>query len=636
MIEIQVNGLIKSFEVGHNVLDGLSFQIDQGERVGLLGKNGAGKTTLFKILTGELDYDEGEVTVGQGRRVGLISQIPVYPDGYTVEDVLRSAFSRLHQLAEEMERLAEQMANGDTDPATLKRYGSLSERFEVFGGYDTDVAVNKIANGLSIPDEMRRQQFDSLSGGEKTRVNLGRLILEDTDILLLDEPTNHLDLHATEWLEEYIRNFRGTVVAISHDRYFLDRIVTRVIEIADGKAEFYSGNYSFYAVEKERRFQERMKQYQKEQAKIEQLEKAADQLRLWAFQGMDKTYRRAISMEKRIERMRTTSKPTKARKMDARFNTAEFHGDEVLGLRNLAKSYGDKHLFDGITLKVEGGERIALIGDNGTGKSTLIKMIMGELYPDDGRIRTGPQVKSAYLPQIIHFDHPDWNLVENMMAAKKGLSAQSARNRLAAYDFRGEDVFKPVNVLSGGEQSRLRLCMLMDDEINFLILDEPTNHLDIASREWVEEAVEAYDGTLLFVSHDRYFINRFATRIWELSNGTITDYPMGFTQYRQVKAQEEKESEKTEVPKPVKDKPVAERPQRGNKAQQAARRQLTIVQRDIERLEEAIAAKEAEMEANACDYEKYGALYAEKEAMDEQLLELMEKWEQLAEEAGEV
>ena len=634
MIEIQVNGLVKSFEVGHNVLDGLSFQIDQGERVGLLGKNGAGKTTLFKILTGELDYDEGEVMVGQGRRVGLISQIPVYPAGYTVEDVLRSAFSRLHQLAEEMERLAERMANGDTDPDTLKRYGSLSERFEVFGGYDTDVAVNKIANGLSIPDEMRKQLFDSLSGGEKTRVNLGRLILEDTDILLLDEPTNHLDLHATEWLEEYIRNFRGTVVAISHDRYFLDRIVTRVIEVADGKAEFYSGNYSFYAVEKERRFQERMKQYQKEQAKIEQLERAADQLRLWAFQGMDKTYRRAISMEKRIERMRTTSKPTKARKMDARFNTAEFHGDEVLGLRNIAKSYGEKHLFDNITLKVEGGERIALIGDNGTGKSTLIKMIMGELYPDDGRIKTGPQVRSAYLPQIIHFDHPDWNLVENMMAAKKGLSAQSARNRLAAYDFRGEDVFKPVNVLSGGEQSRLRLCMLMDDEINFLILDEPTNHLDIASREWVEEAVEAYDGTLLFVSHDRYFINRFATRIWELANGTITDYPMGFTQYRQVKAQEE--AEKAETPKPVKEKTVTERPQRGNKAQQAARRQLTIVQRDIEKLEEAIAAKEAEMEANACDYEKYGALYAEKEAMDEQLMELMEKWEQLAEEAGEV
>ena len=253
MIEIQVNGLVKSFEVGKNVLDGLTFHIDQGERVGLLGRNGAGKTTLFKILTGELDYDEGQVTVGQGRRLGLISQIPVYPAGYTVEDVLRSAFSRLQKLAEEMEALAARMAEGDTDPATLRRYGALSEKFEVFGGYDTDVAVNKIANGLSISDEQRKQLFDSLSGGEKTRVNLGRLILEDTDILLLDEPTNHLDLHATEWLEEYIRGFRGTVVTISHDRYFLDRTVTRIIEVLDGKAEFYSGNYSFYAVEKERR-----------------------------------------------------------------------------------------------------------------------------------------------------------------------------------------------------------------------------------------------------------------------------------------------------------------------------------------------------------------------------------------------
>ena len=622
---------MKSFEVGKNVLDGLTFQVDQGERVGLLGRNGAGKSTLFKILTGELDYDEGNVTVGQGRRVGLISQIPVYPAGYTVEDVLRSAFGRLHSVAGEMAQLEQRMAAGESDDALLRRYGKLSERFEVFGGYDTDVAVNKIANGLSISHHMRAQLFDQLSGGEKTRVNLGRLILEDTDILLLDEPTNHLDLHATEWLEEYIRRFRGTVVVISHDRYFLDRVVTRVIEIQDGKAEFYSGNYSFYAVEKERRYQEKMKQYLKEQAKIAQLEKSAEQLRLWAFQGMDKTYRRAISMEKRIERMRTTSKPTKARKMDARFATVEFHGDEVVSLRNLAKSFGDKHLFDGINLKVEGGERIALIGDNGTGKSTLIKMIMGELYPDDGRIRTGPQVRSAYLPQIIHFDHPDWNLVENMMAAKRGLSAQSARNRLAAYDFRGEDVLKPVSVLSGGEQSRLRLCMLMDDEINFLILDEPTNHLDIASREWIEEAVEAYDGTLLFVSHDRYFINRFATRIWELSGGTITDYPMGFAQYRQVKAMEE--AEKTESPKVVKEKTITERPQRGNKAQQAARRQLTICERDIARAEERIAAFDSEIEAAACDYEKLNALLKEKEAAQAELDALYERWEQLSEEA---
>ena len=633
MIEIQVNNLVKSFEVGKNVLDGLTFQVDQGERVGLLGRNGAGKTTLFKILTGELDYDEGTVVVGQGRRVGLISQIPVYPAGCTVEDVLRSAFARLESLAEEMRALEARMAAGESDPAILKRYGTLSERFEAFGGYDTDVAVNKIANGLSIPDSQRSQLFDSLSGGEKTRVNLGRLILEDTDILLLDEPTNHLDLHATEWLEEYIRSFHGTVVTISHDRYFLDRTVTRVIEIQDGKAEFYSGNYSFYAVEKERRYQERMKQYEKEQAKIAQLEKAAEQLRVWAFMGMDKTYRRAISMEKRIERMRTTSKPTKARKMDARFSSAEFHGDEVLGIRNVSKSYGDKHLFEGISLKVEGGERIALIGDNGTGKSTLIKMIVGELYPADGRIKTGPQVKEAYLPQIVRFDHPDWNLVENMMAAKKGLSAQSARDRLGKFLFQGEDVFKPVSVLSGGEQSRLRLCMLMDEKVNFLILDEPTNHLDLDSREWIEEAVEAYDGTLLFVSHDRYFINRFATRIWELTDGTITDYPCGFAQYRQMKAQEE--AEKAAAPKPEKEreKPAAERPQRGNKAQQAARRQLTICERDIAKAEERIAALEADMEAAACDYEKLNELVGQKDAAQAELDALYERWEQLSEEA---
>ncbi len=633
MIDIQVNDIVKSFEVGHNVLNGITFQVDQGERVGLLGRNGAGKTTLFRILTGELEADEGSVSIPHGRRVGLISQIPVYPEGYTVENVLRSAFSRLDYLREEMRALEQRMAAGESDPALLKRYGALGEKFEVFGGYDMDVAVNKIANGLSISQEMRSQLFDSLSGGEKTRVNLGRLILEDTDILLLDEPTNHLDLHATEWLEEYIRGFSGTVVTISHDRYFLDRTVTRVIEILDGKAEFYSGNYSFYAVEKERRYQERMKQYQKEQAKIAQLEKAAEQLRLWAFQGMDKTYRRAISMEKRIERMRTTARPTKARKMDARFSTAEFHGDEVLGIRNVAKSYGEKHLFQGITLKVEGGERIALIGDNGTGKSTLIKMIVGEIYPDDGRIRTGPQVKEAYLPQIVHFDHPDWNLVENVMAAKRGISAQSARNRLAAYDFQGEDVLKPVSVLSGGEQSRLRLCMLMDDEINFLILDEPTNHLDIDSREWIEEAVEAYDGTLLFVSHDRYFINRFATRIWELSGGTVTDYPMGFAQYRQMKAQEE--AEKQEVPKPVKEKTVTERPSRGNKVQQAARRQLTICERDIAKAEAQLTDLDAEMEAAACDYEKLQQLSAQRESAQRDLDALYERWEALSLEAGE-
>ena len=625
MIEIQISGLVKSFEVGKNVLDGLTFQIDQGERVGLLGKNGAGKTTLFKILTGEIDYDEGQVTIGQGRRVGLISQIPVYPAGYTVEDVLCSAFTRLQKLAEEMEQLADRMAAGETDPAILRRYGALSERFEVFGGYDTDVAVNKIANGLSISREMREQLFDSLSGGEKTRVNLGRLILEDTDILLLDAPTNHLDLHATEWLEEYIRGFRGTVVAISHDRYFLDRIVTRVIEIEDGKAEFYSGNYSFYAVEKERRYQERLKQYLKEQAKIQQLEKAAEQMHLWAFMGNDALHKRAFSMEKRIQRMRTTEKPTKAKKMDARFASHQFKGDEVLQVKGVSKAFDGRTLFSDIYLRVEDGERIALIGENGTGKTTLLNMLLGLEPTDSGIFKLGPSVKAAYLPQIIHFNHPERSILDTMLYEKKDMTAQSARNRLAAYQFQGEDVFKPVSVLSGGELSRLRLCMLMDEEINLLILDEPTNHLDIAAREWIEEAVEALDGTLLFVSHDRYFIQRFATRIWELADGTITDYPMGFAQYRAVKAQEK-------APQPVKapEKKGDTRPPRGNRSQQAARRQLTICETGISKLEAECRRLDEEMAAHACDAGELNRLYQEKQEVEARLEQEMARWEELS------
>ena len=631
MIEISVNELKKSFEIGNNILDGVTFQIETGERVGLLGRNGAGKSTLFRILTGELEADEGEVVIAKNRRLGLISQIPVYPEGYTVDDVLHTAFARHQKLAEEMERLTAAMAAGDDSEATLRRYGELSAKFEGIGGYDTDTAVSKVANGLSIPPEMRAQLFASLSGGEKTRVNLGRLILEDTDILLLDEPTNHLDLHAVEWLEEYGRRFKGTVVAISHDRYFLDRTISRVVEIDQGKAEFYPGNYTFYAIEKERRYQEKLRQYEKEQAKIKQLQEAADKLHLWAFMGNDKLHKRAFSMERRIERIRQTERPVKARNLTSRFGEREFVGDEVMHIKDLEKSFGGRRLFSGLDLRVEGSERIALIGDNGTGKSTLLKILMGEEPPDAGRAKFGPTVRTAYLPQIIRFDNPDRNLVDTMLFAKRGMTTQTARDRLAAFNFRGEDVFKSVSVLSGGEQSRLRLCMLMDEEINLLVLDEPTNHLDIASREWIEEAVEAYEGALLFVSHDRYFINRFATRVWELENGTITDYPVPFARYREIKERDralalsQPRSERREdKPKPA---------PRGGRAQQNARKQLTICERDMEKLEQEIRAAEADMEANACDYEKYSAAYAQKEALDARLLELMERWEALAEEA---
>ncbi len=626
MIDIRVEGLVKSFDLEKRILDGLTFQVDTGERVGLLGRNGAGKTTLFRILTGELDYDSGTVQIASGRRVGLISQIPVYPAGYTVEDVLQTAFARMFRMKDEMDALALRMEQGASDDATLRRYGELNARFEGLGGWDTETAVNKVANGLSISPEMRTRLFDRLSGGEKTRVNLGRLILEDTDVLLLDEPTNHLDLQATEWLEEYLRRFRGTVVTISHDRYFLDRTVTRIIELLDGKAEFYSGNYSFYAIEKERRYQERMKQYLKEQAKIRQLEKAADQLHLWAFMGNDALHKRAFSMEKRIERMRTTQKPTKARRLEARFQSREFKGDEILQIRGVSKAFGQRRLFDDVYLRCEGGERIALLGENGTGKTTLLNMIMGLEHPDSGMIRLGPSVKAAYLPQVIHFDHPERSILDTMLY-ELDITPQSARNRLAAYQFTGEDVFKPVSVLSGGELSRLRLCMLMDESVNLLILDEPTNHLDIDSREWLEEAVEDFDGTLLFVSHDRYFINRFATRVWELEHAVITDYPMGFAQYRQVREEERRAAQPAPAPSAAKKSAPAGK---GNRAQQAARKQLTICETAIARLEASLASLDRDMEQFACDAEKLGELYRQRQAVEAELEQEMTRWEELS------
>ena len=630
MIDISVSNLTKEFEVGKKILDGLTFQVDQGERVGLLGKNGAGKTTVFKIITGEMDYDDGQVMTAPGKTVGLISQIPVYPPEYTVEDVLQTAFDRLHAMEKEMAELAGRMAS-DSDPALLKRYDALTAAFEAGGGYDTQTELNKVCNGLEISPDMRGQLFSSLSGGEKTRVNLARLILEDTDILLLDEPTNHLDLRATEWLEEYLDKFKGTVLAISHDRWFLDKVVRRVIEIVDGRAEFYEGNYSFYVVEKERRYQEQLKQYEKEQAKIGQLEKAAEQLRIWAYSGNDKIFKRAQSMEKRIERMRTTDKPRKERKLDIRFGERDFRGDEVMVIKGLAKRFDGRTLFSDVNLLVEGGERIALLGDNGTGKSTLIKILMGEEPPSEGKIRMGPTVKIGYLPQIIHFSHPERNLVDTMIY-DLDCSTQTARNRLAAFNFRGEDVFKPVSALSGGEQSRLRLCMLMDEKINLLILDEPTNHLDVASREWIEEAVEDYEGNLLFVSHDRYFINRFATRIWMLEDGHITDFEGTYQEFQA--ARERKQAQAKAAPPAQEQKPKKEKPRRPGGTKELEK-QVAAAERAVAKAEERQYELSLRAEEVASNYLELQKVYEEQKALEDEIAALYAKWEQLAAELEE-
>ena len=624
MIDISVSNLVKEFEVGKKILDGLTFQVDAGERVGLLGPNGCGKTTLLRILTGVMDYDEGEVVIAPGKRLGLISQIPVYPAGYTVEDVLDTAFAPLHQMEEEMASLAAKMAAGESDPALLAQYDKLTAAYQSGGGYETQTNKNKVCNGLSIPQDMRQRPFDQLSGGEKTRVNLGRLILEDTDILLLDEPTNHLDLRATEWLEEYLEKFKGTVLTVSHDRYFLDQVVDRIVEIKDGRAEFYPGNYSFYAVEKERRYEEQLRQYEKEQAKIEQLEKAAAQMRVWAYSGMDKTFKRVKSMEKRIERMRVTDRPKKERKMAVRFGEREFRGDEVLSIKRLAKAFDGRTLFSDVDLEVEGGERIALLGDNGTGKSTLLKILLGEETADAGKVRMGPTVKVGYLPQVIHFDHPERTLVDTLIY-DQDCTASTARNRLAAFKFRGEDVFKPVSALSGGELSRLRLCMLMDAKINLLILDEPTNHLDIQSREWIEEAVEEYEGNLLFVSHDRYFIERFATRIWMLEDGRITDFKGTYGEYQAAKAKKLQAA----APALAREEPKKDKPKRPGGTKNLEK-EVAAAERAVGKAEEQMDELEQQIQEASADYLRLQELYEQREALEEEILKLYGTWEALS------
>ena len=620
MIDISVKDLVKSFEIGNHLLDGLSFDINEGERVGIMGRNGCGKTTLFRILTGEISPDEGTVMIAPGKKLGLISQIPHYPAGYTVEDVLRTAFAPLLAMREKMTKLEHAMGT-DASKQTLAEYDRLSAAFASGGGYEMDVQTDKVCGGLGIPAEQRAQEFDRLSGGEKTRVNLARLLLEKTDILLLDEPTNHLDLKSTEWLEDYILKFRGTVLTISHDRYFLDRVVQRVIELSGGKAEFYSGNYSFYLEEKQNRFNLQLKQYEQEQAKLRQLGYTLERMKGWGINNRT-LYRRAMSIQHRMERIAKTERPRTEKTLRARFDARDFFGDEMFTVKRLSKSFGGRTLFSDVNLEVKGGERIALLGDNGTGKSTFLRILLGEEPCDAGTVRFGPTVRYGYLPQIIRFEHPERSLYDTMLY-EKNYTPQAARDRLGAFAFSGEDVFKSVSTLSGGEQSRLRLCMLMDDKINLLVLDEPTNHLDIASREWIECAIDEYEGTLLFVSHDRYFVDKFATRVWELENGVIRDFKCGYAKYRSIKAHEQMNLQQAPAPKPEK----KEKPRNPDKQNE---RKLRALERDIEAMEQRLADFDMQISQTGADYQALSQLMEERQALESELDEKMAQWAELS------
>ncbi|MCL2545662.1 MAG: ABC-F family ATP-binding cassette domain-containing protein [Oscillospiraceae bacterium] len=629
MIEITAINVTKEFGA-RTVFRDVSFTVDGGHKVGLVGKNGCGKTTLLHVLTGALQSDGGSISIAPGRRVGLLSQIPNYPPHMTGEEVIKTAFERLNSIKAELSVLEVAMQSCQ-DKALLAKYGKLFEQFEHGGGFTADVDFAKVKNGLGISQDVLSQEFEKLSGGERTRINLARLLLQQTEILLLDEPTNHLDLEAVEWLEEFLATYKGTVLVVSHDRVFLDKVITRVLELENGVMTAYTGNYSQYVAEKDQRRQHQLNTYTQEQRKIRQL---LDTARVMHERGTEKQHKTAFAIEKRAARMATVDKPPSEKKLKAAVSSREFKGDELLTLHGIGKSYGEKVLFDDIKLQVKGQERIAIMGGNGTGKTTLLN-ILQEQEPHEGQIRYNPSVRLGYLPQIVQFSVPTRSLVDTLLY-ELDCSVQTARDRLGAFGFLNDDVFKPVNALSGGEKSRLKLCLLLFRDVNLLLMDEPTNHLDIAARQWMEDVLTQYDQALLFVSHDRAFIGKFAQRIWLLEGQKIHDYAMEYEQYKIVRTQESKSRPLTsDIFFQKGAETVRDSHRRSNKNVQTsankdkARKDKTkqrLLEQQLNAIDEKLADIAREIEENASNASELQWLVQEQGILEQEKEELYAQW----------
>jgi len=515
MIEFSVNGLTKYYGA-NKIFQNISFELKTGERLGLIGQNGCGKTTIMKIIMGMENYDEGSLSIRKGAKIGYLNQVPIYEESTLTSEVIYMAFEKANQIKSEMVSLEEKLKNVASDELNkvLDQYGQLCETFEVLGGYEMDTKVSKITEGLNIDEGLMSMPFEKLSGGEKTRVILAKILLEQPDILLLDEPTNHLDMKSIEWLEGFLKDYNGAVMTVSHDRYFLDGVVNRIIELEFDQAVNYYGNYSYYVTEKERRFLIDYHQYLNQQKKIANMERQIERYRIWgAMRDSDKMYRRAKELEKRLEKINPIERPI-FEKRRVRFNQSSINrsGKLVLEVENLTKNFSDKDLFNNVNLQVFYQDSVCLIGHNGCGKTTLLKLILGELSADSGSVKFGSRVKVGYLPQIVKYEDEEITVLE-YFSKLHNLTLGEARSQLARVLFVKEDVNKRIKYLSGGERSRLKLCSLTIEGVNFMILDEPTNHLDISSREELEEMLLQFDGTLFIVSHDRYFINKLSDRI---------------------------------------------------------------------------------------------------------------------------
>ncbi|GAA0182259.1 ABC-F type ribosomal protection protein [Clostridium sediminicola] len=633
MIELALNEIVKYYG-GNIILNGITFDIKTGERVGIIGQNGTGKTTLFKLISSIEKQDEGSINIRKGAKIGYLHQIPIYPDDYTVIDVLDTAFEVVLKLKREMETLEESMSSTDSYnlEKLMKKYSFLMEKFESLDGYNLEENINKICVGLKFNEEFKIKKFNLLSGGEKTTVLLGKILLEKADILLLDEPTNHLDIEAVEWLEDYMKEYKGTVLIISHDRYFLDRVVNNVIEIEKGRSISYLGNYSNYVKEKEENLIQQKLQYDQQQRKIKSMEEAIKRFRDWGTRGDDERFfKKARNMQKRIDNLDKVDKPDLQRKsMDLSFSESNRSGKVVVDISDLNKSFADKIILKDANLHLRYLDKVALLGKNGTGKSTLIKIIINE---ENDNVKIGSNVKIGYLQQEVSFDDENLSVLDGFRQSVI-VPEGRARGILAKFLFFGEDVFKKIKNLSGGERSRLRLCELMHHDINFLILDEPTNHLDIDSREMLEEALGEFNGTILFVSHDRYFINKLASRVVELKNRKLMNYDGNYDYYKNELNKEEAINERVKVSKKKCKNKSSEsnsyKQKKNNKNYDKDRlKRESKIEEEIYFIENKIKELEDKMLQYASDYSKLNELHQQKEERENELELLMEKWAEL-------
>ncbi|MGG0258488.1 ribosomal protection-like ABC-F family protein [Bacillus mycoides] len=623
-----VNNVKKSFG-GNIIFENISLEIKNGERIGLVGRNGSGKTTIFQLLTGIEGLDAGAIHVKKGTRIGHVAQIPKFNNEMNVYDVLSSAFKKEKELEIEMHALEKNMAEEQESSALQKlmeRYGVIQERYAFLGGYEIEANIMKVANGLQVT-ELFPRSFMELSGGEQTKVSLAYMLLQKPDLLLFDEPTNHLDLFAVEWLEQFLKEYTGTVMVISHDRYFLDEVVTKIFDLEDGEIHVYHTNYSQFVEEKEERLLQEFQAYQEQQKKIKKMKEAIRRLREWANQANppnEGLHKRARNMERALERIEKLKRPILDRKqMGLQFEGQERSGKDVVVMKEVSKGFDERSLFEKVNLHIRFQERAAIVGCNGTGKTTLLKLLLKEMQQDAGEIRIGSSVKIGYLSQ-----HAYGNMKNNVLEAFRDCVAVTegeARHILARFLFYGPAVFKKVTQLSGGEKMRLRLAQLMYQDVNFLILDEPTNHLDIESREVLEEALEQYNGTILAVSHDRYFLNKLFEKTYWIDEHKLFEFAGNYAWARQ------KWEERIEK-QVVKQK----QQQQGNKAlevmpiKKKKSRDLEAVENELMHIEEDIYALECKME-NVVDVEMLEQLYEEKTKKEFLRAELYNELENIVE-----